>query len=126
MQHPSSRHPIGRTGRVFSIVAFVEAGTWTGLLIGMFLKYVTRTTELGVQIFGMAHGIAFLVYLIVTITAAVILRWRWWIALLAVLAAIPPLVTIPLEIWLARRGDLAPRRTRTVTKRILQDAHDSR
>lgn len=108
MQHPSSRHPIGRTGRVFSIVAFVEAGTWTGLLIGMFLKYVTRTTELGVQIFGMAHGIAFLVYLIVTITAAVILRWRWWIALLAVLAAIPPLVTIPLEIWLARRGDLAP------------------
>ena len=111
---------------MFSIVAFVEAGTWTGLLIGMFLKYVTRTTELGVQIFGMAHGIAFLVYLIVTITAAVILRWRWWIALLAVLAAIPPLVTIPLEIWLARRGDLAPRRTRTATERILQDANDSR
>lgn len=101
------------TGCVFAIIAFIEAGTWAGLLIGMFLKYVTETTEIGVQIFGMLHGIAFLVYLVATIAAAFILRWKWWIAVLAILAAVPPLVTIPLERWLASRGDLASRQART-------------
>ena len=113
---PSPHQPIGVTGRAFAIIAFVEAGTWAGLLIGMFLKYVTKTTEVGVQVFGMLHGIAFLVYLIAAIAAAIILRWKWWIAVLAVLAAIPPLVTIPMERWLACRGDLAPRRARTARR----------
>ena len=30
---------------LFRIVAFAEAVTWTLLLIGLFLKYVTHTTE---------------------------------------------------------------------------------
>ncbi|MCT1886059.1 hypothetical protein M3C36_12850 [Dietzia cinnamea] len=45
------------------------------------------------KIFGTLHGVAFLA---VTIVAAVVLRWKCWIALQAVLAAIPPLVSIPL------------------------------
>ncbi|WP_410583866.1 hypothetical protein [Amycolatopsis sp. lyj-108] len=41
--------PIARIGKVFAAVAFVEAATWAGLLAGMFLKYVTETTELVLQ-----------------------------------------------------------------------------
>ncbi|MGB0102027.1 MAG: DUF3817 domain-containing protein, partial [Nocardioides sp.] len=41
---------------LFRRVAIAEAITWALLLTGMFLKYVTETTELGVQVFGMVHG----------------------------------------------------------------------
>ncbi|QIS40367.1 DUF3817 domain-containing protein [Clavibacter capsici] len=84
----------------------VEAVTWTGLLVGMFLKYVTETTELGVYVFGRLHGAAFVVYVIVTAVAAIRLRWGWKPALLAGVAAIPPLATLPLEVGLRRRGYL--------------------
>ena len=95
-------------GRVFAVIAFVEAATWTGLLIGMYLKYIPATTEAGVQLFGSLHGYTFIVYVIVTITASVMLHWRWGTILLALLAAIPPLATIPLEIWMRRTGRLTP------------------
>ena len=126
MSHQTPRRPMGVTGRVFATIAFIEAGTWAGLLIGMFLKYVTKTTEVGVSIFGMLHGIAFVVYLVAAIGAAIILRWRWWVALLAILAAIPPLATIPLERWLARRGDLAPRPSQAVSHHASQPVSDAR
>ncbi|MFH6780411.1 DUF3817 domain-containing protein [Clavibacter michiganensis] len=95
-----------RLGRLFAVVAIVEAITWTGLLVGMFLKYVTETTELGVYVFGRLHGVAFVLYVIVTAVAAIRLRWGWKPALLAGVAAIPPLVTLPLEVGLRRRGYL--------------------
>ena len=94
---------------LFAVVAFFEACTWAGLLVGMFLKYVTGTTEMGVWLFGRLHGGAFMLYVVMTIVAAVSLRWKWWLALLALLAAIPPLVTVPLEIWLHRTGRLRRR-----------------
>ncbi|PWF55127.1 DUF3817 domain-containing protein [Massilia glaciei] len=94
-------------GKLFSIVALLEGLTWAGLLVGMFLKYTTKTTELGVAIFGPLHGIVFISYVVVTVMAAVRLRWPLWATLIAVLAAVPPLVTIPMEIWFKRRGLLA-------------------
>lgn len=96
-------------GRVFAVVALLEAFTWAGLLVGMFLKYVTRTTEAGVWLFGRLHGGMFMVYVAVTVVAAISLRWRWWVALLALAASVPPLVTVPLEIWLRRTGRLRRR-----------------
>jgi len=39
------------------------------------------------------------------------LRWPWWAAGLALLAAVPPLVTLPLEGWFKRRGLLSTRLT---------------
>ena len=48
--------------RLFRTVAVAEAVTWTGLLVGMFLKYVTETTELGVRVFGMLHGVVFVAF----------------------------------------------------------------
>ena len=92
--------------KVFVAAARFEAVTWAGLLIGMFLKYGIDATDLGVWLFGRLHGAAFLIYFFVSIIAPVRLRWPWWCALLAVLAAIPPLVTFPLEIWFRHRGML--------------------
>ena len=51
----------------FRTVATAEAVTWFLLIVGMVLKYVTRTTELGVRVFGMLHGIVFISYVLVTI-----------------------------------------------------------
>lgn len=95
-----------RIGRVFVVAALLEALTWSGLLIGMFLKYVTKTTDIVVTVFGTLHGGAFLLYVLVTILAAVRLKWSWKITVLAIAGAIPPLVTIPLEIYLRRKGML--------------------
>lgn len=91
-------------GRLFAIAAFAEGLTWAGLLAGMLLKYGTGTTDLGVWLFGRLHGAAFLFYLVVTLVSAVRLRWPWWASILALLAAAPPLVTVPLEIWFRRIG----------------------
>ncbi len=96
--------------RWFSWFALFEAFTWAGLLVGMYLKYVTGTTELGVWLFGRLHGLAFLAYLVVTILAAMRLHWPWWAWVEAILAAIPPLVTLPLEIVLKKVGLLDPTR----------------
>ena len=105
----SSRVQRSPIGVLFAVIAFFEACTWAGLLVGMFLKYVTGTTEMGVWLFGRLHGGAFMLYVAMTIVAAISLRWKWWVALLALLAAIPPLVTVPLEFWLHRTGRLRRR-----------------
>ena len=93
-------------GKLFVAAYLIEGLTWTGLLIGMFLKYTLEVTDLGVWLFGRLHGVAFMFYVVVTVLAALRLRWPWWATLIAVLAAVPPLVTIPLEIWFKRRGML--------------------
>jgi len=94
-------------GRIFVLVAWIEALTWTGLLFGMILKYGTDTTERGVEIMGPIHGAAFIAYAVVTVVAAMTLRWKWQVTLPALLAAVPPLMTIAAEYWLSKRGYLA-------------------
>ncbi|MEJ7808565.1 MAG: DUF3817 domain-containing protein [Telluria sp.] len=94
-------------GKLFSLIALLEGVTWAGLLIGMFFKYTLQTTALGVAIFGPLHGIVFISYVVITVLAAVRLRWPLWATGIAMLAAIPPLVTIPMEIWFKRRGLLS-------------------
>lgn len=108
------RAPLAPEGRLFSLMALFEAFTWASLLVGMFLKYVTMTTELGVWWFGRLHGLAFLLYLAAALIAAFRLRWSLAVTVTAILAAIPPLVTLPLEIWLRRRGLLSAPSTRLV------------
>lgn len=96
-------------GRLFAIAAFAEGLTWAGLLVGMLLKYGTQTTDVGVWLFGRLHGVAFLFYVVVALVSAVRLRWPWWASILALLAAVPPLVTVPLEMWFRRIGLLGQR-----------------
>lgn len=90
--------------RLFRGVAIAEAVTWTGLLVGMFLKYVTETTEIGVRVFGMLHGIVFVAYVVTTAVVAVDRRWSLGRSALALVAAVPPLATLPLEWWAVRHG----------------------
>ncbi len=98
-----------RWGTLFTVVALGEAFTWAGLLIGMFLKHVTQTTDVGVAVFGALHGGMFLVYMAVTLVVAWRLRWPLWVALVGLLAGIPPLATVPFDLWVARRGLIRPR-----------------
>ena len=101
------RHPLSPAGRVFAAAAFIEAITWAGLLLGMLLKHGTHTTDQGVWLFGRLHGGAFLFYLAATLLAAVRMRWPWWAWALALLAAVPPLLTVPAEMLLRRQGLLS-------------------
>ena len=64
----------------------------------------TLATDVGVWWFGRLHGAAFLFYVAVTVIAGARLRWPGLALLLALLAAVPPLVTVPLEVWFRRRG----------------------
>ena len=101
---------------LFRRLAVAEAVTWALLLTGMVLKYVTRTTELGVQVFGMVHGVVFVAYCVGTVFVAVDRRWSLGRTLLGLAAAVPPFATIWFErrvVTAANRGDgwrLAPGR----------------
>ncbi len=91
---------------LFRRLALAEATTWALLLAGMFLKYVTRTTEVGVQVFGMVHGVVFLGYCVVAVFVAVNQRWRTGTTLLALAAAVPPFATVWFERRMSRQGGL--------------------
>lgn len=94
--------------RFYRIVATAEAVTWAGLLGGMFLKYVTETTELGVSIFGMLHGIVFIAYCVTTTVVAIDQRWSTGRLIAGLASSIPPFLTLWFERHAARRGLLAP------------------
>jgi integral membrane protein len=86
---------------LFRRLAFAEAVTWALLLIGMFLKYVTETTELGVRIFGMAHGVVFIAYCLTAVFVGINQRWSFRTLALALVSAIPPFMTV----WFDRRAE---------------------
>jgi integral membrane protein len=94
---------------LFRRVAVAEAFTWAGLLSGMFLKYVTRTTEVGVQVFGMLHGVVFIGYVLVTLAVAVDQQWSRRRTLLGLASAVPPFLTLWFERYAARHDLLADR-----------------
>ncbi|MEU4088400.1 MMPL family transporter [Streptomyces aureus] len=99
--------PTGRLLRAFTLIAVIEACTWAGLLIGMYFKYVPKTTELGVRIFGALHGAAFIAYVLLTVLVAARLKWRLGrTTLLALLASVPPFLTVAFEMWARRTGRL--------------------
>ena len=95
--------------RLFRLVARAEAVTWALLLGGMFLKYVTETTELGVRVFGMVHGVVFIAYCVAAVVVAVDQRWSVGRLLLGLVAAVPPFATLPFERYADRSGLLAER-----------------
>jgi integral membrane protein len=91
----------------FRIVAVAEACSWVGLLAGMFVKWVLRTSEVGVQVFGPIHGGIFVAYVVVALVASRILRWDGRTTLLALVASVPPLATAWFERRASRNGRLA-------------------
>ena len=93
--------------RLFRRVAVAEAVTWALLLTGMFGKYVTDTTDLGVRVFGLVHGAVFVAYCLTTVLVAVDQRWSPGRTLLGLVAAVPPFCTVLFDRHAERRGGLA-------------------
>lgn len=91
---------------LFRRLAIAEAVTWALLLLGMVLKYVTGTTELGVRVFGMAHGVVFIAYCLGAVFVAVNQRWSVGTTVLAVASAVPPFMTVWFDRRAERRGQL--------------------
>ncbi|MEN8706842.1 integral membrane protein [Nocardioides marinisabuli] len=89
---------------LFRGLAGAEAVTWSLLLVGMFLKYVTETTDVAVSVFGMLHGVVFVAYAVATVVVAVDQRWGAGRTLLGLASAVPPLATLPFERYADRRG----------------------
>lgn len=92
--------------RSFRVLAIAEAFSWAALLAGMFLKWVTRTTELGVQVAGPIHGVLFIGYGILALSLWRVQRWPFRVALFAGLSAVLPFATVWFERWAGSHGYL--------------------
>lgn len=90
--------------KLFRTVAVAEAITWALLLTGMFLKYVTETTEVGVSIGGMLHGIVFIAYVLTTVVVAIDQKWSAGRTVLGLLSSIPPFFTVLFDRYAEARG----------------------
>ena len=95
--------------RIFRGLAIAEAFSWAALLLGMVLKWITRTTELGVEIAGPIHGTFFIGYAIAAVSLWAMLRWPFRVALLSGLSAVLPFATVWFERWAGRHGHLTAR-----------------
>lgn len=95
----------------FRLIAFAEAVSWIGLLIGMYFKYLgTPRTEVGVKIFGPVHGGVFIAFLVAAVFTGMALTWGVSTWLLALLGSIVPLGSVIFLIWADRTGRMGPQR----------------
>ncbi|KMO84895.1 hypothetical protein BST22_24495 [Mycolicibacterium chubuense] len=89
----------------FRLIAFAEALSWIGLLIGMYFKYLgTPRTEVGVKVFGPVHGGVFIAFLVAAVLTGMALKWGVGTWLLALLGSIVPLGSVIFLIWADRTG----------------------
>ncbi|BBY31086.1 DUF3817 domain-containing protein [Mycolicibacterium sediminis] len=92
----------------FRVIAFAEAVSWAGLLVGMFFKYAgSPRTEVGVKIFGPIHGGVFVAFVIAAILVGIAHRWRPGTWVLALLGSIVPLGSVIFLIWADRTGRMS-------------------
>ena len=93
----------------FRLIALLEAVTWAGLLVGMYFKYFgTPRTEIGVKVFGMAHGLVFIAFVVAGLLAGIAFKWATGTWLLALGASIVPLCSVIFLIWADRSGRMGP------------------
>ncbi|ORB28229.1 DUF3817 domain-containing protein [Mycolicibacterium parafortuitum] len=94
----------------FRLIAFAEAVSWVGLLLGMYFKYLgSPQTEIGVKIFGPVHGAVFVAFVAAALAVGYTVRWRALTWLLALLASIVPLGSVMFLIWADRTGRMGSR-----------------
>ena len=91
----------------FRLVALAEAVTWVGLLTGMYFKYLgSQRTEIGVQIFGMAHGIVLIAFVVAAALTGRAYSWGAGTWLLALVGSIVQLGSVAFVVWADRAGRL--------------------
>lgn len=89
----------------FRLVALLEAVSWVGLLIGMYFKYLgSPRTEIGVKVFGMAHGLVFIAFVVLALLVGIAFKWAAGTWSLALLASILPLGSVIFLMWVDRTG----------------------
>ena len=91
---------------LYRVLAIAEAITWT-ILISALIARAVGAPGIVVTIGGGIHGFVFLAYGATAIVVAFNQRWSIGLGVLAVASAIVPYATIPMEIWLHRKGRLA-------------------
>ncbi|AUH69446.1 MULTISPECIES: DUF3817 domain-containing protein [Gordonia] len=89
----------------FRLIAVIEAITWGLLLISMGVKYGAGI-DAATMVPGALHGVAFVVYLIITVLTARSLKWNLKVLALALVASIPPFFTVWFEQWASKNGHL--------------------
>ncbi|MCT2224831.1 MULTISPECIES: DUF3817 domain-containing protein [Microbacterium] len=92
-------------GRLYRVLAIAEAITWT-LLIAAIIARAVGAPGVVVTVGGGIHGFVFLAYAATAVLVALNQRWHPGVGVLAVLSAVVPYATIPMEIWLHRTGRL--------------------
>lgn len=92
------------TVRAFRVVAIAEAFSWAGLLVGMYVKWVAETSEIGVKIFGPVHGGLVVAYVALALVVAVRQRWSLLTVFFALAATLPPFLTVFFDRWAHRSG----------------------
>ncbi|MEU7145116.1 DUF3817 domain-containing protein [Nocardia sp. NPDC046473] len=90
----------------FRFIAVLEAISWVFLIVGMVFKRLPEPVLWPVKVFGMTHGIIFVLFVIAAIMAARELGWHAKTTVLALLSSIPPFCTVVFEIWAVRSGKL--------------------
>jgi integral membrane protein len=91
--------------RLFRVLAIAEAITWT-ILIAAIIARAVGAPGVVVTVGGGIHGFVFLAYAATAILVALNQRWHPGVGVLAVVSAVVPYATIPMEIWLHRTGRL--------------------
>ena len=64
----------------------------------------SQRTEIGVKVFGIAHGLIFIAFVVLGVLAGIAVKWAAGIWLLALLASIVPLCSVIFLIWADRTG----------------------
>ncbi|BBY93031.1 membrane protein [Mycobacterium gallinarum] len=91
----------------FRLVALLEAVSWVGLLVGMYFKYLASSpTEIGVKVFGMAHGLIFVAFVAAALLVGFAFKWSFGTWSLALIASIVPLGSVIFLIWADRTGKM--------------------
>lgn len=92
-------------GRLYRVLAIAEAITWT-ILIAAIIARAVGAPGVVVTVGGGIHGFVFLAYAATAVLVALNQRWHPGVGVLAVVSAVVPYATIPMEIWLHRTGRL--------------------
>ena len=92
--------------RLYQALATAEMITWAGLITAMTLRYGFGNDVEWFFVAGLSHGIVFLAYGLTALVIGINLRWGFGLSVLAVVMAIVPFATVPLDRWLLRKNKL--------------------